>query len=295
MSKPNAKPSHRTQAEHPHPRLLTNGYVAVKQCRHGLMMYNLNDVCVGQSLDTYGEFFEHELSTLGQILRAGDVVVDVGANIGTHTLFFTQKVAPGGFVFAIEPQRITYEFLCANLALNRVVNAVPLRMAAGRVHGNIHVPVLDPNHENNFAALNVNGHSIGDIVEVKPLDDLQLQRCNLIKVDVEGMEFDVICGAEKTIRACRPFLFIENNSREGSPQTVQALVDLGYTCYWHIEATYNPANFFQSPKIGVSNYHEANMLCIPKEFNLNVTGFQPVADPNDTSIKALIRLGVLKE
>jgi hypothetical protein len=112
MSKQNARQSH-PAAANPHPRILVNGYVAIKQCRHGLMMYNLNDLCVGQSLDTYGEFFDHELTTMGQILHAGDVVVDVGANIGTHTVFFAKKVAAAGFVYAFEPQRITYEFLCA--------------------------------------------------------------------------------------------------------------------------------------------------------------------------------------
>jgi FkbM family methyltransferase len=276
-------------------RILVNDYVSIKQCRHGLMMYNLNDLFVGRALDLYGEWCLAELDCLGQLLHPGDVAVDVGANIGTHTVFFSKKVAPGGIVYAFEPQRISFEYLCANIALNGLVNVVPIQAALGDKSLDLIIPILNPASQQNFASLNVEGHTAGDAVKLFPLDNMDLKRCNLIKIDVEGMEHKVILGAEKTIRKCRPYLFVENNKKEGAPETIQALFDLDYKCWWHIAPYYNPDNFFHNPENVFSNFvPESNMICVPKELNLNVKGFEPVMDQNDTWVKALTRLGIIK-
>src|SRR5271165_2730364 len=71
-------------------RLVESTHMAVRKCRHGTMMYNVNDSFIGRSLDLYGEWCDDEVAVLGQILSPGDVVVDVGANIGTHTVFFAK-------------------------------------------------------------------------------------------------------------------------------------------------------------------------------------------------------------
>ena len=68
-------------------RLLENAHVAMKRWRHGLLMYNVNDNFIGRSIDLYGEWCDSELSLLGQFLQPGDLAIDVGANIGTHTVF----------------------------------------------------------------------------------------------------------------------------------------------------------------------------------------------------------------
>ena len=292
MSKQNKRTSAQNSIP---PRLLTNGQIAIKRCKYGMMMYNLNDLFIGKALDIYGEWCESEMSALGQLIRQGDVVIDVGANIGTHAVFFAQKVAPGGLIYAVEPQRMTYELLCANLVINNLLNVIPLKAAAGETAGEIAIPILDPNQAQNFGSLNIEGHSEGESVRLMTLDELGLKRCNMIKIDVEGMELQVLKGAEKTIKTCRPFLFVENNTNEGAPETVQALMDWEYNCWWHIANYYNPNNFFQNKEnIWSRVVPESNMICIPKEFNLNVTGFEPVNGPDDTWMKSLIRQGLVK-
>jgi FkbM family methyltransferase len=292
MSKRNSKPTVQL-GNTPYPRLLVNGYVSIKHCRHGLFMYNLNDLFIGRAMDIYGEWCESELACLGQMLKSGDVIIDVGANIGTHTVFFSKKVNPGGMIFAFEPQRITFEFLCANLVLNGLTNVIPMQAGAGEVGGQLTVPLADPNIMQNFGAVSIEGKSSGDLVNVIPLDALELKRCNLIKIDVEGMELKVLKGAEKTIRDCRPFLFVENNSKEGSPETVQMLLNLNYNCWWHIAPYYNLDNFFHNKEnVWVNIVPEANMICVPKEFDLNISGFEPVTGPADTWVQVLTRLRV---
>ena len=60
------------------PRIIENEHIAVKQCRHGLFAYNLNDLYIGRSLDAYGEWCEAELSLIFQVLKPGGVVMNHG-------------------------------------------------------------------------------------------------------------------------------------------------------------------------------------------------------------------------
>lgn len=151
----------------------------VKRCKYGLMLYNRNDVVIGKSLDLYGEWADAELRLLGQLLQLGDTVVDMGANIGTHTIVFAQKVGPQGFVFAFEPQRVVYHQLCANLALNNILNVKCFQMGVGRVKGSSRVPTLNLSAEQNFGSMKLMTHNHGDEVPIVPLDDLRLDRCRL--------------------------------------------------------------------------------------------------------------------
>ncbi len=53
-------------------------------------------------------------------LSPGDTVFDIGANIGTHAVPFARQVTAAGRVYAFEPQRHTFQYLCANAALNNL-------------------------------------------------------------------------------------------------------------------------------------------------------------------------------
>src|SRR5947199_9441604 len=124
--------------------MATEGFNHLKDCRHGRMLYNVNDAYVGRSLDLYGEYCEGEIELFKQLVRPGDVVIEVGANIGAHTVWLARATSPGGAVIAFEPQRLAFQTLCANLALNDIVNALAYQQACGRKPGYIFVPVLDP-------------------------------------------------------------------------------------------------------------------------------------------------------
>jgi FkbM family methyltransferase len=271
------------------PRLIENQHIAVKQCRHGLFAYNLNDLYIGRSLDAYGEWCEAELSVLFQVLKPGAVVVDVGANIGTHTVALARHVTSSGVVFAIEPQRLTFQLLCANVALNALVNVKCVNAVAGDAPGQMRIPTLDPSAPNNFGGFNAEGHEQGELVDVIRIDDLNLARCNLMKIDVEGMESRVLAGARRTIKALRPVLFVENRNESGSPATLKALDGLGYSCWWHIASNYPPNNYFGNRERLWGEYQEANMLCFPKEAAVNAGGLWPVESVEDNFVKALQR------
>ena len=106
------------------PATVSPNYMATKLCRHGTFLFNRNDTFVGRSLELYGEWCEAEIELLAQVVKAGDVVLDVGANIGTHAVSFARMVTDSGMVVAFEPQRLVFQNLCANLALNSLRNVI---------------------------------------------------------------------------------------------------------------------------------------------------------------------------
>lgn len=247
-------------------RLVESTHMAVKQCRHGAMMYNINDAFIGRSLDLYGEWCDAEVFVLGQILKAGDLVVDIGANIGTHTVFFAKAVTTTGTVVAFEPQRLVFQTLCGNVALNGLTNVTCFQAAVGDKRGQVAFPALDPRQTYNFGAVRPSTDQKGELVDVVPVDELNLQRCALLKVDVEGMEAQVIAGARETIDRCRPALFLENDTVERSREVLEAVESIGYKGFWQIAGYYNPKNFFSNSDNVFARFQpQANVLCVPKE------------------------------
>ena len=76
----------------------TAGFNALVRAKHGLMLFNKNDAYIGRSIGKYGEFSEGEIAIFDQLCRPGDIVVEVGANIGTHTLPIAKMVGGAGRV-----------------------------------------------------------------------------------------------------------------------------------------------------------------------------------------------------
>jgi FkbM family methyltransferase len=275
---------------HINPRLIEHDYVSVKQCRHGLFAYNVNDLYIGRSLDAYGEWGEAEVELLSQILVPGGVVVDVGANIGTHTVAFAKKVTASGGVIAFEPQPLLYQLLNANVALNALVHVRCHQAAVSDERGTLQIPVLDPSHERNFGGFQAEGHERGETIATMRIDDLGLPRCSLIKVDTEGMEASVLQSARQTISAHHPVLFVENNSEEHSPALLRLIDELGYTCWWHIAHYYNPSNYFANDHNLFSGTElEANLLCFPKDVRVSGGDLWPVEGLDDTFMSVLRR------
>jgi FkbM family methyltransferase len=228
--------------------LWTCQHIRLKQCREGAMIYTINDTYIGRALDKYGEISRDEVLFLQQLTRPGMTVLEVGANIGVFTVPLARFVHPGGRVIAFEPQRIMYQMLCGNLALNAIDNVVAHNCAAGRSSGSIAVPSVDYSKPGNFGAVSLARSSQGDIVALVTIDSLALPSCHLIKVDVEGMELDVLEGAYSTLRQFRPLLYVENDQPEKSPPLIAHLLALDYRLYWLEPPLYRSDNFWRRGK-----------------------------------------------
>jgi FkbM family methyltransferase len=236
------------------------------------MLYNINDMYIGRSLDLYGEFSEGEVDLFRQIIRTGDIVLDVGANIGAHTLFLANALGLLGKVYAFEPQRVVFQTLCANMALNSVTNAYCYQVAVGDEPGTIAVPILNYCAEDNFGGLGLGNYTEGEVVEVITLDSLALPHCRLIKIDVEGMELRALQGAHATIERCQPILYVENDRVEQSEELTRFLDQLGYEMYWHLPPLYNERNYYGNAHNVFGNIVSWNLLCVKPSQGFAIQG-----------------------
>ncbi len=240
-------------------------------CRYGSMFAFADDDVIGRSLRLYGEWSEHEISVLDRFVRSGSLVLDVGANIGSHTLAFAKR-HPDAFVWGFEPRPLVSSIAWTNCVRNGAMNAAIVSSACGAERGEI---LLGPpmNGEDN-----VGGYSLqqpagdrnrgrarsGGIkkrlsrsspltppmtrVEVSPLDAYAYPcPVSLLKIDVEGMEGDVLIGARETLAAYRPAIFFEMLEIEALEKPFDALRDLDYRLFWLETHQFNRNNFRGDP------------------------------------------------
>lgn len=272
--------------------LFKNKHMEIKKYKHGYLLFNSFDRIIGKSIDLYGEWCEEELKLLNKYINEGDTIIDVGANIGTHTVFFAKKVKDKGRVYAFEPQRIIFQNLCANISLNWLTNVECYNMALGKSSGYIFAPYLNYLQRKNFGGLRLGKYTEGEKIKLVAIDSLKLEKCNLIKIDVEGMEADVLKGASKTISKHKPVLFVENNTEKYSKNIIKYIQKLNYKAYWHIRPYYNKNNYYKNKNELFKQYgNEINMICFPKnrKFYCNLPRVEGV---HDTGIKAMERLKI---
>ncbi|MFA9229203.1 MAG: hypothetical protein RIR95_50 [Pseudomonadota bacterium] len=157
-------------------------------------------------------FYEAKLLATLQslsIVTGASTVCDVGANIGNHSVFFG-KILGAGRVLAFEPQTHCYETLRENLALNGLDDqSTAYNCMLGAVSGN---GALSKFNARNLGGTSFVATEAGD-VPMFALDDVLttdvLQSLDLIKIDVEGMQMDVLLGAQGILEHRKPALWIE--------------------------------------------------------------------------------------
>jgi len=180
------------------------GNLTLKRCRYGWMLFPIGRIYVGKCLELYGQYSEGEVALMRMLLRQGDTVIDVGANIGALTVPMSQLVGDKGRIYAIESDAETFNVLCANLALNGILNTKPL---------NNFVADDTPATGGNAAVASTPASGETWPAPVLSLDALELQACHFIKVDVDGSELDVFRSCEMQIERFRPILYFENEIR----------------------------------------------------------------------------------
>ena len=259
-----------------------NGFNELQFCRGGPMVYNRFDQFVGGSLSKYGEFSVGEQQMFRELVRLGHVVIEAGANIGAHTVDLARLVGAAGAVHAFEPQRIVFQTLCANLALNQLTNVFAYQAALGAECASILVPPMDPSVPSNFGGVSLQGVAAGESVPLVAVDSLDLPACHFIKIDVEGMEVEVLRGATGTIDIHRPVLYVENDREERSEELLTLLFGLDYAVYWHLPLLFNPDNFAGVREDIFPLVRSANVLCVPSETKRAVVDLRRIASTKET-------------
>ena len=202
-------------------------------------------------------------------------MVDVGANIGDLTVPLARIVGESGHVYAIESHPDVFNVLCANLALNSIRNTWPINAFVATSTD------ADTSSKVWGASAYVSERLSRRFIA---LDSLELEACDLIKVDVDGHELEVLKSGEMQIEKYRPILYFENDVREASPNLLAFAMDtLGYTLYLHLAPIFDANNFFGNPinHWAPKNICSMMVLHIPRERKLEIKDLQPILDKND--------------
>ncbi len=171
----------------------------------------------------------------------GVVAIDRGANIGTHTVSWAKQMTGWGSMIAIEAQEHIYYSLAGNIAINNCFNVKLIHAATGAKNGIMKIPSLNYLAPASFGSLELkptrNPENIGQIIDYRDhnlvqvdditIDSLALKRLDLLKIDVEGMEAEVLEGARRTIRQSLPVVIIEHFKSETNA-LVEFLQHYGY-------------------------------------------------------------------
>jgi FkbM family methyltransferase len=192
---------------------------------------------------------DEEIQTiLGFVERLPDraFFLDAGANIGMVSIPVAQMLkARGGMVLAFEVQRMLHYALAGAAALNDLTNLIAINQGLGAEMGDRMIAVPDygaPQDFGTFSLLEAQPQQEG--LTIITVDSLQLPRLDFLKIDVEGMELDVLAGARQTIARHRPWCWVEDWII-GRPAIEQAF------------ATHPDYDFY--------NIDNMNLLCAPKE------------------------------
>jgi FkbM family methyltransferase len=166
-----------------------------------------------QSFHRRGHFYEiRQLLAHRDLISMDSTVIDVGANVGNHTLFYAWHTY-AKLIYPLEPNPRCRRLLEANIASNpgsrAQVRTDHLGIAAGSTSGSAISVEVSPNNLGAAKITTTQDASEGPI-PVKRLDELAFSgSISLVKIDVEGMEIEVLAGAELLFKAHRPAIAVE--------------------------------------------------------------------------------------
>lgn len=245
----------------------------------GLKYLFLPDSALDDHLLKYGILKDWITLHLDEVVLPDSIIFDIGANVGLLTIPFAAKHLPKGRVYAFEPDFENVSQLYINTRINKLNNVIIEQMAIqdkeeissleffirraidgdGLINQGISTLKKMPIH--NQKSIIVSATTID-----KYVSENKINRLDFIKIDVEGSEFNVLSGGEKTLRKLEPIILYEYSSEidrltatENSLQSFQLLNDFGYTQFEIVNEEYLQ-RLIEPPteKFG------CNILCFPK-------------------------------
>ncbi len=211
----------------------------------------------------YGEYDSYIQSIFRSLLRQGDITIDVGANIGIHTLEQARIVGNTGTVYSFEPHPVIYEKLKKNIKLNHMhwVEAFPI--ALSDQSGNAQLFGFDNANQGTSSLENKMSSSKANplTIQTQTLDSFvteqKINALHLLKVDIEGHELKFFLGALKTIAQFKPIIVFEDSEKNiiGRKNIITKLLQkLSYTMYAIHYNHLQEISLFEDKEIATYNF-----------------------------------------
>ena len=219
-----------------------NHYQYKKDTLRKVTRHNINFILdISDIIDwyIYYGFTENSKKRLLENIKEGDVVIDVGANVGEISMRMANIVKnKNGQIYSFEPDTINHQRFLNNIKINNFDIIHLIKKGLGNKKGTYNFSVIDEHNRGMNRITKSDENSNNTLIDVIKLDDYlndnSILSVNAIKIDVEGFEMNVIKGATNIIQKEMPFLFIElddNNlcdQNSSAKELVKTLSDVGY-------------------------------------------------------------------
>jgi FkbM family methyltransferase len=192
---------------------------------------------ISNSISSLGYWEQHLYYFYSKFIKSDDIIIDGGANIGFHSIQFA-KLANKGKVYSFEPQPLIFNVLSTNSLINGCTDIIKqYRLGLGDKEENLK---MTPLSEQQFSedCINYGGRGLTDSnlgeeeVELTTIDNLNLSKLDLIKLDVQGFELKTFIGGQNTITTHHPIIFVENYTNlEEDKKVIELLKEWGYKIY----------------------------------------------------------------
>jgi len=216
---------------------------------------------------------------MNAIISEGDTVIDIGANIGVHSILLSNLVGRGGKVLAFEPIPHLIKKLNTNLVLANSRNVAVYPFAVGDKNGQLEINAIDEDDFNsgssslvvneNIKLLETHKIKINSIILDDFLLEKNINKIDFVKIDIEGFELNALKGMRSLIAKSKPTMIIEYNCERLEylnilNQDFKELLDQFYDCYEickkdYIDESYPLEPFHFDRKI------QADLLLISKD------------------------------
>jgi len=240
------------------------------------MFLDPKDSVITPMLSTFGAFESLETEVVKKLIKKGDVVLDIGANVGYYTLIYAKLVGEGGKVFAFEPDPDNFALLEKNVEVNGYRNVVLIKKAVANKTGVVRLYLCEDNKGNHRIC---DAHDARESIEVEAirLDDYFEAydgKIDFIKIDIEGAEQEALLGASslltrnEDVKVATEFCPLLLEAFGVKPEEyLRLLTQLGFELYDMNEQKYRikPAIITElletyTPELG----NLTNLLCVRK-------------------------------
>jgi hypothetical protein len=217
-------------------RRSSTGLSAVAETASGIVQYFPDEPLVGESIRWYGEYLRPQAAVLGRLVKAGDVVMVVGAGIGIDALSLRPAIGDAGHLFLYESRPLFQRVLRQNLSANGIANVTVMKRD----------------------------------VSTETIDELRLEALDWLKINEDSDPLVVLDGAADSLWRTRPRLFIAAPDEPATAVIAARVRDFGYQC-WRLATPYfNPDNFNWREADIFSGRMAFGVIAVPEEIELEI-------------------------
>jgi FkbM family methyltransferase len=204
-----------------------------------ILQLNIED-WIQENIYFLGEYEKAELKSIETFLDKNSVFIDIGANIGLYSLYASKKITEKGKIISFEPFSKNHKTLVKNVEINQIDNIIVEKIAIGNEEKQVNLHYNEAERNLGMVTTNPNQGAKQEAVNATSLDtyleNKKISRLDLIKIDIEGYEYQALSGMRKTLQKFKPSLLIEilddKEDLSNYKRIEELLLSFGYRKYY---------------------------------------------------------------